>query len=575
MKKFIYMLMLAGVVSAAFFYDEISLNVTEVVKKTIQEKKFASDDSKEIDKLLKTTRRIPENAELGSYLAGIVARNSGDFESALKYLEKTYLADKENLDIRRDLYAIKAMSGDIQSLFNLFPSDFYKDDSLHYASELKVAQLIKDEKYQEVIDLISSLKNKSPFIMALKAWAYAGLNDKNNAVLTLNALKEESPIHQIKRYHLALIHEYFNDKKTAEVYYNQLQGLTKDISFSFYISAKNFFEEKKNWNEQNVFYKKYEGLSEENPVFYDVVTQVGMPPIKTVQEGASEVFYAWGNSMGKQPDLAVLLSNTAIFLNKNHTMAKVWSAEVLDVMELQVFSHKIYDAMLKEKPNADIILYKKGLAYMHHQDSEGALKIFKELLKRNISNPVVLLLVAQGYEANGDCKSALPFYERTLFLMSRWGIDKAKDIKFQTARCHLKENNFKEFEKYAYSALQEDPYDATILNYLAYAWLERDMNLKEAIAFLEKAYEQSPDSPEILDSLAFAYYKKGEPEKALPFAERAVDGMGASSVANMHLGDIYNALGRIREAQSQYEKALALKFDLTPELEQKLMERLK
>ena len=101
------------------------------------------------------------------------------------------------------------------------------------------------------------------------------------------------------------------------------------------------------------------------------------------------------------------------------------------------------------------------------------------------------------------------------------------------------------------------------------------MNLKEAIAFLEKAYEQSPDSPEILDSLAFAYYKKGEPEKALPFAERAVDGMGASSVANMHLGDIYNALGRIREAQSQYEKALALKFDLTPELEQKLMERLK
>ena len=92
---------------------------------------------------------------------------------------------------------------------------------------------------------------------------------------------------------------------------------------------------------------------------------------------------------------------------------------------------------------------------------------------------------------------------------------------------------------------------------------------------LKKAYEQAPDSPDILDSLALAYYKKGEPEKALPYAEKAVDLLGASSVANMHLGDIYKDLGRIREAQSQYEKALALEFDLTPELEQKLIERLK
>ena len=51
--------------------------------------------------------------------------------------------------------------------------------------------------------------------------------------------------------------------------------------------------------------------------------------------------------------------------------------------------------------------------------------------------------------------------------------------------------------------------------------------------------------------------------------------MGASSVANMHLGDIYKAMGRFRESKSQYEKALALKYDLTPELEKELLERLK
>ena len=226
-------------------------------------------------------------------------------------------------------------------------------------------------------------------------------------------------------------------------------------------------------------------------------------------------------------------------------------------------------------PSADIILYKKGLVYTHHGDFNGALPIFKELLKRNVSNPVILLLIAQSYDSNGDCKSALPFYERTLFLMNRWGITQAKKVKFQTAQCYLKEKRFKEFEKYAYAALQEDPTDAEILNYMAYEWLERDMNLKEALVFLEKAYEQAPNSPDILDSLAWAYFKKGDPQKALPYAEKAVDLLGASSVANMHLGDIYKALGRIREAQSQYEKALALQFDLTPELEKELLERLK
>ncbi|MBO7244347.1 MAG: tetratricopeptide repeat protein [Alphaproteobacteria bacterium] len=574
MKKIIYMIMVAGVVATVFLYDTISVNVNKFVKKTVLQKQTSLSDKKELDTFLKTSRKIPETAELGAYLAGVSARNSGDFKNGIFYLEKAYLADKENEDIRRDLYALKGVSGDIQSIFDLFSKDFYKDSSLHYASELKVAQLIKEKKYQEAIDILSSFKDTSAFITALKAWCYVGLEDKNKAVGLLNSIKEESPFHQIKRYHLALVYDYFKDEKTAEIYYNQLQGLTKNISFTFYISAKDFFERKNEWNDQNVFYNQYQKLSEENPVFYDVVSQVGMPPIKTVQEAVSELFYAWGNSQGDKPDLAVLLSNTAIFLNSKHVMAKVWSAEVLDVMDLAVFAHKIYDDLLKEKPDADIVLYKKGLVYMHHGDTEGSLKIFKDLLKRNVSNPVILLLVAQGYDANGDCKSALPLYERALFLMNRWGISQTKNVKFQAAQCYLRENNFKEFEKYAYAALKEDPYDADILNYLAYEWLERDMNLKEALAFLEKAHEQAPNSPDILDSLALAYYKKGEPEKALPYAEKAVDVLGASSVANMHLGDIYQALGRIREAQSQYEKALALQFDLTPELEKKILERL-
>lgn len=575
MKKIIYSLLVIGVVSTAFFYDTIAVNVDNFVKKTIRQNIMVAQEKKEFDKIFKTARPIPETADFGAYLAGILARNNGDFTKSISYLEKAYGADKECAEIREDLYALKGLAGEIQSIFDLFEEDFYKDESLLFAKEMKAAALIKEKKYQEAIDVLSSIKEKKPYIYPLIAWSYVGMGDKEKAVNTLNQLKEEAPFHQIKRYHLAMVYDYFGDEKTALVYYNQLQGLTKDISYTFYVSVRDFFERQKTWNENNVFFKQYKKTIEENPIFQDVISQVGMNPIKTPQEGAAEAYYAWAFSLGDTPDLGVLVSNVAVFLNPDHVMAKIWAAEILDILGLNSFAHKIYDQILNQAPKADIILYKKGLVYMHHNNPQAALKIFKELLTRNVLNPVVLLLVAQNYDANGDCKSALPFYERTLFLMNRWGIKQTKKVKFQTAQCYFKENNFKNFEKYAYAALQEDPQDAEILNYLAYAWLEKDINLKEAIVFLEKAYEQAPNSPDILDSLAFAYYKKGDHEKALPFAEKAVDILGASSVANMHLGDIYNALGRKREAQSQYEKALALQFDLTPDLEKKLLDRLK
>lgn len=575
MKKIIYTLLLIGAVSTVFFYDKIAVNVDSFVKKTIQKKIVEPREKKAFDAIFKTDRDIPKTADLGSYLASVAARNNGDFDKSVLYLEKAYQSDKNCIEIKEDLYVLKGLSGDIQSLVTLLEDDFYKHKSLVFAKEMKVAHLIKEEKYQEAIQLLSSIKDKNQYILPLMAWSYVGLGNKEKAVEILNLLKEEAPFHQMKRYHLALVYDYFNDINSAKKYYNQLQGLTKDISYTFYISVKDFFERQKDWNEQNFFYKKYQQISAENPIFNDIVAQVGMGPVKTPQEGAAEVYYSWASSLGNSPDLAAVVSNVSVFLNPDHVMAKIWSAEILDILDFDSFAHKIYDEILEKMPKADIILYKKGIVYMHHNDSKAALGIFKDLLTRNVMNPVVLLLVAQNYDANGDCKSALPFYERTLFLMKRWGITQTKKVKFQTAQCYFKEKNFEDFEKHAYAALQEDPQDAQVLNYLAYSWLERDVNLKEAIVFLEKAYKQAPNSPDVLDSLAFAYHKQGEHEKALPFAERAVDIMGASSVANMHLGDIYNALGRKREAQSQYEKALALQFDLTPELEKKLLERLK
>ena len=135
------------------------------------------------------------------------------------------------------------------------------------------------------------------------------------------------------------------------------------------------------------------------------------------------------------------------------------------------------------------------------------------------------------------------------------------------------QNKYKE-EQDLLHALELNPDNPMLLNHLGYQWLENDKTLDKGFELVQKAYKMKASDPHIIDSMAFGYYRKADYEKALPLAEKTVDIMPESSVANAHLGDIYAALGRHREAVFQYEKALVLKYDLTPELKQELLRKI-
>ena len=91
--------------------------------------------------------------------------------------------------------------------------------------------------------------------------------------------------------------------------------------------------------------------------------------------------------------------------------------------------------------------------------------------------------------------------------------------------------------------------------------------------YIYRAHQFAPKKPHIWDSLAWGYYRQGEYQKALSFAERAADMIPYSALVQSHLGDIYLALGRKREAGYQYHKALNLKEDMTDNLKGQLLQK--
>lgn len=110
-------------------------------------------------------------------------------------------------------------------------------------------------------------------------------------------------------------------------------------------------------------------------------------------------------------------------------------------------------------------------------------------------------------------------------------------------------------------ALELEPEDASLLNFLGYSYVDRGENLEDALAMIRKAADLAPDSGYIIDSLGWAYYRLGRYEMAVQYLERAVELEPGEPVLNDHLGDAYWQVGRKLEARYQWQRSLNLDPD--------------
>jgi len=115
-----------------------------------------------------------------------------------------------------------------------------------------------------------------------------------------------------------------------------------------------------------------------------------------------------------------------------------------------------------------------------------------------------------------------------------------------------------EAEQAFLDALDLQPDQPLVLNYLGYSWIDRGENLEKGKALIETAVRQRPTDGYIVDSLGWAHYLLGDYEQAVKDLERAVELTPADPTINDHLGDAYWRVGRTLEARFQWQRALSL-----------------
>jgi Flp pilus assembly protein TadD len=110
-------------------------------------------------------------------------------------------------------------------------------------------------------------------------------------------------------------------------------------------------------------------------------------------------------------------------------------------------------------------------------------------------------------------------------------------------------------EKDLLQALEFQPRNPMILNFIAYGWADQGINLDKALEYAKHAAAMRPNDGYILDSYGWTLFRMARYQESIVLMELAVEQIPNDSTLLDHLGDAYWQVGRKDEARYQWKHA--------------------
>ncbi len=89
-----------------------------------------------------------------------------------------------------------------------------------------------------------------------------------------------------------------------------------------------------------------------------------------------------------------------------------------------------------------------------------------------------------------------------------------------------------------------------------------EVSLQRAWAIARRLH--GSDAPAFQDTYGWLAFRRGDPETALTYLEKAAVGLPQNAIVQYHLAEVYNSLGRPEEALATYKRALQVSGDNNP-----------
>ncbi len=523
----------------------------------------------------------------GAFLAARVAEADNDLDNAITYYKQALAFDPGDAALQQSLMLSLIAQGRFQ-------------ESLPYADKLKEVPDV--ERFSRLALAVESFRKKDydkaeywlKFSLEadldrlisgiMTGWAKEGAGHGADAMAYVDKLDGPEWFGLFKSYHAALIADAagLSDKAdeayAATVKNTSAGGASPETWLRCAEAYASFLARKGDKDKALSILDQAETFAPgkiEITALRDQITKGEKiePLIATPSDGAAEILLDLATALnrgGGEPFVQLYLEY-ALALKPDSDAALVQLASVAEQMKDSQKAIDLYRRIPDNSPLKEVSNLQLGLNLADLDRKDEAIGHLKALVEANPTDMRGYLALGGVYSSKEDFRSAADLYDQAVSVLKTptatdWNIFYQRGIAYERLKEWAKaEPNFRK-------ALELNPDQPQVMNYLGYSWVDRGMNLQEAMAMIKKAVDLRPSDGYIVDSLGWAYYQLGQYDDSVREMERAISLKPEDPVLNDHLGDAYWRVGRKLEATFQWTHARDMNPD--PELLASVREKL-
>jgi len=504
----------------------------------------------------------------GSYLAARHAGVERDATSAAAFYRSALRTDPKNNELLDRAFISSVADGDIDEAVKLGERILTVDKSNRVARLVVGVQDLKLKKYAAAqLNINQSIRGPITDLVAtlLSAWASYGAGDTKTAIANIDKLTGPEWYPIFKDLHAGMILEQAGREKDAGARFERAYKLD-DSMLRVNEAYARWLSRNKGEAQATAIYEAFDKKLARHPLVLEGLrdTKAGkkMPPlVDSAQAGAAEALYGIGATLIRRggEDLALVYLQLALHLAPNHPLALLSLADLYESVKKPQMAIKVYERVPAGSPlkrNAQIQLA-TDLDSVDRGDE--AIKILKGVIAddpKDLEAIMALGNIERGRKKFADCAET---YSKGIDVLPE-GNDKSNSVYYYyRGICEERSKQWPKAEADMRKALELQPDQPHVLNYLGYSWIDQGVNLDQGMKMIKRAVEQRPDDGYIVDSLGWAYFRIGNFDEAVKNLERAIDLKPEDPTINDHLGDAYWRVGRTLEAKFQWSHARDLK----------------
>ncbi|MEM7439977.1 MAG: tetratricopeptide repeat protein [Pseudomonadota bacterium] len=527
---------------------------------------------------LPVTTPVAAQGLAGAYLAGNQANRDNNYEAAARYYSQALARDPSNPYLLNNALLAFVGKGDVDRAVAIARKVAAGQIPSQLADMVLLSAVIKNDDFDEADAILATGETRfNPLLSGLlSGWVALGNGQMTGAVERFDKMENPPALQLFGQYHKALALASVGDFVTADkILTGDENGSLRLNRGSLIAHAQIMTHVGKKDEALSLLADSLRGTSDQGiAALRDQIAaegEVDFTYIRSAKDGAAEVFLTLAGFLTREDNdrQAIVYARLAEYLNPS-TEAVLMTAEILQDQRQFDLATRTYARVPQDDPmflNAEL---GRADALMDAEKLDAAIEVLRGLTRSHADVPRVHMSLGDALRSAERYGEATEAYDVAVDMLpdpapNHWFLFYARGI------TNERENDWEQAEIDFRRALELNPDQPSVLNYLGYSLVEFGVKLDEAQAMIEKAVDQRPNDGYITDSLGWVLYRLGKYQEAVSPMEKAVSLVPDDPIINDHLGDVYWVVGREREARFQWRRALS--FD--PEEKEELRIRRK